>query len=244
MQIHGINKLTLLDFPEHTACTLFTGGCNFRCPFCQNGSLVLSPQTEPVIDEAWLFEFLKKRRNVLQGVCITGGEPTIQADLPGFICRIRELDYKIKLDTNGYRPDVLAQLLDDGLLDAVAMDIKSSPENYARVCGFEQFRFENIDRSVKLLTEYGRLHPEFYYEFRTTLVRELHTQADMRSIGHWLAETPHYFLQHYEESEYVIHNISGVSSKHEGLAAMSLEEMQEMADIVRKDIPSVQIRGI
>ncbi|MBQ6392055.1 MAG: anaerobic ribonucleoside-triphosphate reductase activating protein, partial [Eubacterium sp.] len=127
MIIHGINKLTLLDYPEHTACTLFTGGCSFRCPFCQNSALILHPDREPVLDMDWLFAFLNKRKRVLQGVCITGGEPTLQKDLPSFIRKIRELGYKIKLDTNGYHPEAVAALLQDELLDAVAMDIKSSP---------------------------------------------------------------------------------------------------------------------
>lgn len=257
MRIHGISKLTLLDYPGHTACTLFTGGCNFRCPFCQNGSLVLSPDGEPVIDEGWLLDFLKRRRNVLQGVCITGGEPTLNRDLDIFIRKLRELGYKIKLDTNGYLPDVLADLLDAGLLDAVAMDIKSSPEGYARAAGLETsasdarhfegsharaaglstggFDFGRIERSAQMLRIYAQEHPDFYCEYRTTVVRELHTPQDMTGIGEWLAGAPHYFLQRYEDSEYVIGS---------GLGAFSTEEMQELADAVRPYIPGVQLRGV
>ncbi len=257
MRIHGISKLTLLDYPGHTACTLFTGGCNFRCPFCQNGSLVVAAESEPVIDEGWLFDFLKRRSNVLQGVCITGGEPTLNRDLDVFIWRIRKLGYKIKLDTNGYLPDVLEALLKEGLLDAVATDIKSSPGGYARAAGLEasvvdtsffpgsytraagmdtnSFDFSRIERSADLLRGYGRDHPDFYYEYRTTVVRRLHTAQDMAEIGEWLAGAPHYFLQRYEDSEYVIGS---------GLSAFSPEEMQELAEVVRPYIPGVQLRGV
>ncbi|MBR5047348.1 MAG: anaerobic ribonucleoside-triphosphate reductase activating protein, partial [Eubacterium sp.] len=184
MKIHGINKLTLLDYPEHTACTIFSGGCNFRCPFCQNSALILHPDQEPVLDMDWLFSFLRKRRNVLQGVCITGGEPTIQKDLSSFIRSIRELGYKIKLDTNGYHPEVVESLLQDALLDAVAMDIKSSPQGYPLAAGLKEefFDFSRIDGSVKTLMDYEEKHPDFYYEFRTTLVKGIHREEDMEQI--------------------------------------------------------------
>ena len=245
MKIHGINKLTLLDFPEHTACTLFAGGCNFRCPFCQNGSLVLAPEGEPVIDEEWLFAFLKKRRNVLQGVCITGGEPTLNRDLDAFIRSIRKLGYRIKLDTNGYTPEVLKRLLDEELLDGVAMDIKSSPQGYARAAGLppQSFELDRIEDSIRLLEAYGKAHPRFYYEYRTTLVRGLHSVRDMGEIGRWLAGAPHYFLQRYEDSECVIEHMKGDESDS-GLGAFTPDEMREMADMVKAYMPSVQLRGV
>ncbi len=254
MQIHGINKLTLLDYPEHTACTLFTGGCSFRCPFCQNGSLVLDPAHEPVIDEEWLWGFLEKRRHVLQGVCITGGEPTLQKDLPEFIRKVRELGYHVKLDTNGYQPEVLEALLEEGLLDMVAMDIKSSKTEYAKAAGLDtgaktnglceksepaenicsagkpQFDLARIEKSVDLLK-----HSGIVYEFRTTMVRNLITREDMVGIGEWLEGSPRYFLQNYEDSEYVLDRT---------MQGFSPSEMQEMLEIVRAWIPETKIRGL
>ena len=135
MKIHGFNKTTLLDYPEHLAATIFTGGCNFRCPFCHNGGLVLDPDSQPAISEEEVLKFLQKRRGILQGVCITGGEPTLQPDLENFVRKIKEMGYLVKLDTNGSRPEVLKSLLEKGLLDYVAMDIKASEENYARAAG-------------------------------------------------------------------------------------------------------------
>lgn len=237
MKIHGINKLTLLDYPEHTACTLFTGGCNFRCPFCQNSALVLHPHTEPALDTEWLFSFLKKRKKVLQGVCITGGEPTLQKDLPSFIRKIRELGYIIKLDTNGYYPEAVDPLLQEGLLDAVAMDIKSSPAGYPLASGLpeEIFDLSRIERSVDMLKEYGENHPDFYYEFRTTLVKGIHTERDMEEIGRWLGGARHYYLQHYEDSEGVLDR---------SYTGFSPEETKELAQIVRRYIPDATIRGL
>lgn len=138
MQIFGFNKTTLLDFPEHVACTVFTGGCNFRCPFCQNGDLVLHGGSLPVLDEEEVFRVLRKRKGILTGVCVTGGEPTLQRDLDVFLSRVKELGYLVKLDSNGYRPEVLQSLCERGLVDYFAMDIKSSPENYARTAGGER----------------------------------------------------------------------------------------------------------
>ena len=135
MQIHGLNKTTLLDYPEHVAATIFIGGCNFRCPFCHNGELAWMPSQQPVITKEEVFDFLKKRKGILEGVCITGGEPTLQPDLKGFIREIRALGYLVKLDTNGYRPDVLWSLLEEGVLNYVAMDIKSSQKEYGKVAG-------------------------------------------------------------------------------------------------------------
>ena len=237
MIIHGIKKLTLLDYPEHTACTLFTGACSFRCPFCQNGGLVLHPEKEPVIDPEWLFSFLKKRKHVLQGVCISGGEPAVHRDLIPFIRDIRSIGYKIKLDTNGYHPDVLEKLLKEKLVDAVAMDVKSSPERYAAAVGLENgvFDFSRISATAALLMKFGKLYPGFYYEFRTTVVRELQSKEDMISIGNWLAGAERFFLQQYEDSENVIDR---------SLHACSAEEMEEMAGILRLSVPSVKIRGI
>lgn len=151
MQIFGFNKTTLLDFPEHVACTVFTGGCNFRCPFCQNGDLVLHGGSLPVLDEEEVFRVLRKRKGILTGVCVTGGEPTLQRDLDVFLSRVKELGYLVKLDSNGYRPEVLQSLCERGLVDYFAMDIKSSPENYARTAGVKELDMGLIRESVDFI---------------------------------------------------------------------------------------------
>ena len=173
MQIFGFNKTTLLDFPEHVACTVFTGGCNFRCPFCQNGDLVLHGGSLPVLDEEEVFGVLRKRKGILTGVCVTGGEPTLQRDLDVFLSRVKELGYLVKLDSNGYRPEVLQSLRERGLVDYFAMDIKSSPENYARTAGVKELDMGLIRESVDFIRSCG-----LDYEFRTTVVRELHSSGD------------------------------------------------------------------
>ena len=179
MQIFGFNKTTLLDFPEHVACTVFTGGCNFRCPFCQNGDLVLHGGSLPVLDEEEVFRVLRKRKGILTGVCVTGGEPTLQRDLDVFLSRVKELGYLVKLDSNGYRPEVLQSLCERGLVDYFAMDIKSSPENYARTAGVKELDMGLIRESVDFIRSCG-----LDYEFRTTVVRELHSSGDFLSLIH------------------------------------------------------------
>lgn len=230
MQIHGLNKTTLLDYPEHLAATVFTGGCNFRCPFCHNAGLVLNPGEQPVISKEEVLSFLRKRKGILNGVCITGGEPTLQKDLPEVIRQIKEMGYLVKLDTNGYRPEVLAQLLEEKLLDYVAMDIKSSPERYGVVAGLRELDISVICRSVDLLQ-----HSGIKYEFRTTVVKELHSKEDFEEIAKWLAGSPVHYLQAYRENENVI---------QWGYHACTREEMEEYAQILRTTIQKVEIRGM
>ncbi|MBE5869142.1 MAG: anaerobic ribonucleoside-triphosphate reductase activating protein [Lachnospiraceae bacterium] len=230
MQIYGLNKTTLLDYPEHVAATIFTGGCNFCCPFCQNRDLVLHPGEQPVLPQEEVLGFLKKRRGILSGVCITGGEPTLQKDLGEFIARIKDLGYLVKLDTNGYKPQVLKQLLTANLLDYVAMDIKSSLPRYGVLAGVENVDTGVIKESVNLLKNSG-----IPYEYRTTVVRELHSREDFEQIGEWLAGSPAYFLQAYRENEGVI---------CPGFSTCTREEMEEYADILRKTIKRVDIRGM
>ena len=150
MVLCGLNKTTLLDYPGHVAATIFTGGCNFRCPFCHNGDLVLRPETMPTYTEEEIFSFLKKRKPVLSGVCITGGEPTLQKDLPDFISQIKDMGYLVKLDTNGSNPQMLSLLLNNSLLDYVAMDIKSGKSDYAHVAGCNPALLSNIEASVEI----------------------------------------------------------------------------------------------
>jgi pyruvate formate lyase activating enzyme len=147
MQIHGFNKTTLLDYPRHLAATVFLGGCNMRCPFCHNSSLVLHPESVPVIPEEDILSYLLKRKNILEGVCITGGEPTLSSKLPDFIEKIRSLGLKVKLDTNGSRPDVLKKLVNDDLINYVAMDIKNSKEKYSLTTGIDNYNTDNITES-------------------------------------------------------------------------------------------------
>lgn len=230
MQIHGLNKTTLLDYPQHVAATIFTGGCNFRCPFCHNSGLVLNPAGQPIISEEEVLAFLKKRKGILTGICVTGGEPTLQKDLKDFLRKVKALDYLVKLDTNGYRPDVLGELLEEGLLDYVAMDIKSSLKNYGVLAGIKEIDTDVIKESVELLKKSG-----IPYEFRTTVVRELHTGEDFEEIGKWLAGCPAYYLQAYRENEYVMQR---------GYSACTKEEMEEYAGILQRTIPKVMIRGL
>ncbi len=230
MKIMGLQKLTLLDFPGRMACTVFTGGCNFRCPFCHNSALVLQTNTEPIMSEEEFFSYLEKRRGILDGVCITGGEPTLQPDLEVFITKIRSMGYAIKLDTNGFLPDRLIELSEKGLLDYVAMDIKSSPTGYAAATGIKQFNMEPIYKSVEFLMQ-GRLP----FEFRTTVVRELHTPQDIVDIGKWLSGDESYFLQAFEDSGNLI---------CEGLHGYDENEMQSLLNLLKKEIPKAEIRGI
>lgn len=230
MQIYGLNKTTLLDYPEHVAATLFTGGCNFCCPFCHNGGLVLCPGNQTLILKEEVLAFLKKRRGILEGVCITGGEPTLQQDLPGFIREIKDLGYRVKLDSNGYRPGVLKRLLQEQLLDYIAMDIKASKENYGKAAGLRNPDLSLIEESVELLKT-GNID----YEFRTTVVKGIHGISEFEEIGRWLAGSRAYFLQAYQESENVI---------RPGYQSFSKEEMLRMAELAHKYIDRVELRGV
>ena len=230
MEIHGLQKLTLLDFPGHTACTVFTGRCNFRCPFCQNASLVLQPETLAAIPEEDVFRFLEKRRGLLDGVAVTGGEPTLQPDLPDFLRRVKDLGFETKLDTNGALPRVLRGILDDGLADYVAMDVKSSPEGYGRCAGVPGDVLPAVEESVRLLRSSGVPH-----EFRTTAVKGLHTPEDFEAIGRWLAGEENYFIQSYADSGDIL---------APGMEAFSKEELEELLAAVRPHIPRAQLRGV
>jgi pyruvate formate lyase activating enzyme len=231
MEIHGLQKLTLLDFPGHTACTVFTGRCNFRCPFCQNASLVLRPESLALIPEEDVFAFLEKRKGLLDGVAVTGGEPTLQPDLADFLRRVKAMGFETKLDTNGARPDVLRGLLAEGLIDYAAMDIKSSPAGYARCAGVSPEKLlDAVKESVALLEAGGAAH-----EFRTTAVKGLHTPEDFRAIGAWLAGTERYFIQSYTDSGDIL---------EPGMAAFSKEELEELLAAVQPYIPHAQLRGV
>lgn len=230
MEIHGFNKTTLLDYPGHLAATIFTGGCNFRCPFCHNGALVLNPKEQPLISEEEILRVLEKRKHILEGVCITGGEPTLQSDLIPFIEKIKALGIKVKLDTNGSRPEVLRACIEKKLLDYVAMDIKNTPENYSLSTGLLKPEIEKIKDSAALL-----MKETIDYEFRTTIVKEHHSAKDMEELGQWLTGAKRYFLQSYRDAEGVIEI---------GLHAHESEVLEEFQNILKKYIAQVEVRGI
>lgn len=230
MLISGLQKLTLLDFPGRTACTLFTPGCNYRCPFCHNASLVARAAEQPPLDTVELFAFLLKRRIVLDGVAISGGEPTLQHDLPDFLARLRELGYAVKLDTNGTNPAMLREILARGLADYIAMDIKASPENYARTAGVPVLDLAPVRESAALLMD-GRVP----FEFRTTAVKELHTVSDFEAIGQWLRGPERYFIQCFRDSGDVL---------MPGFSAPDRAALQSFLAAVREYIPAAELRGV
>ncbi len=233
MRICGWNKTTLLDYPGHMAATIFTGGCNMRCPFCHNKGLVLEVEQQPVIEEEEVLRHLERRRGILTGLCITGGEPTLQPDLEEFIRKVRRLGILVKLDTNGTRPRVLERLLRQGLLDYVAMDIKASGEHYGQASGVEEAAVrEAVEESAELLKA-GSID----YEFRTTLVKGLHRKEEMEDIGRWLAGAKAYYLQNYQGGEHIL-------SGRRDLEGFSLEELREFERIAQKYIDRVAIRGV
>ena len=230
MHIGGMQKLTLLDYPGKVACTVFLSGCNLRCPYCHNPGLVLPDQINaPGIPESEVFAFLEQRKGKLDGICITGGEPTLQPELPGFLEKLRELGYAIKLDTNGTYPGMLKGLLHDGILDYVAMDIKNSPQRYAETCGGADV-LSRVRESVDLL-----LDSSIEYEFRTTVCKPLHTEKEMEEIGHWLGGAKRYFLQPFVDTGNLV---SG------GVQAYTQEELMRLRQAVLPDIPNTQLRGI
>jgi pyruvate formate lyase activating enzyme len=198
MNILGLTKTTLLDYPEHVAATIFIGDCNFRCPFCHNKDIVF--QNLPPISKDYVLNFLTKRKNILTGVCITGGEPTLNQDLPDFIHQIKQLGYKVKLDTNGTNPQMLKTLIESNLIDYCAMDIKNCKEKYAQTCGIKTLDLTPIEQSITLLKTQTKIN----YEHRTTITKELHTPSDIQKIAKWLTPTPSYYLQPYKESPGVI----------------------------------------
>lgn len=269
MEIHGFNKTTLLDYPGHVAATVFTGGCNFRCPFCHNAGLVLDPAGQELIAQEEVLAYLQKRRGILEGVCVTGGEPALQRDLKDFIKKVKELGYLVKLDTNGYHPELLWELLEEKLLDYAAMDIKASRENYSRACGLQRIDLARIEESVGILKSC-----EIPYEFRTTVVKGIHRVEEFDAIGRWLEGSRAYYLQGFQENDNMICLFeTGVREKAEGtdsaaetpkkvhvngfagdapveyrrdsgFRAFSKEDMEQMANIARKYIDKVELRGV
>ncbi|MCD8104827.1 MAG: anaerobic ribonucleoside-triphosphate reductase activating protein [Lachnospiraceae bacterium] len=278
MNIQGLQKLTLLDFPGRVACTVFFGGCDFRCPYCHNSELIggvpaaivsakgrglpvptiethtvkntpISPETiaenAPLSPEAFeenaplspgaiteeeFFRFLEKRRGLLDGVAVTGGEPVLHRDLPDFLARIRDMGFAVKLDTNGNHPGMLSRILDGGLADYVAMDIKNSPGRYGKTIGIPEFDTANISRSISLL-----LNSTIEYEFRTTVVAEFHDESVFPAIGQWIRGAKRYYLQCFVDRDTV---------PQKGLHAPSHADMQRYAELVRPYVQHAELRGV
>ena len=229
MRIDGLQTLTLLDYPGKVACTVFTSGCNMRCPFCHNASLVCG-EVPPFMEKEEFFAFLKKRTGVLDGVCVTGGEPLLQEGLIPFLLEVKEKGFTTKLDTNGLLHDRLRAVVEAGAVDYVAMDIKNCKARYAETAGVPGLDLAPIEKSVQFLME-GSVD----YEFRTTVVKELHNKADFDEIGRWLKGAKRYFLQSFKDSGDIL---------SPGLSPMEKADLLEIRDRLRADIPVVELRGI
>lgn len=229
MKIHGLQKMTLLDFPGKVACTVFLGGCDMRCPFCHNAELI--DGTAPaVMEEEELLAFLKKRTGLLEGVAITGGEPLLRDDTITLMERIRELGYPVKLDTNGTHPDRLRKILDRDLAAYVAMDIKNSPDRYGETIGIPSFDVSKVKRSVEFL-----LSGKVPYEFRTTVVAQFHDEQSMKDIGEWIRGADRYYLQGFVDRDTV---------PFKGLKACSDKQMRSFLEIVKLSVKEADLRGI
>ena len=228
MKICGLQKLTLLDYPGHLACTVFLGGCNFKCPFCYNTPLIPLNECREYISESELLSFLDKRKGILQGVAITGGEPLINKDIKDLIIKIRELGFKVKLDTNGSFPDVLKNLIEEGLVDYVAMDVKNTYEKYDLTAGVH-VNAQNIKRSINILLQ-GKVD----YEFRTTVIKEFHEIDDFDEIGKMIKGAKNYFLQSFQDKE----------SVHGHFSPLTKEELEMCCKKAQKYVPNTNIRGI
>ena len=233
MEIAGLQKMTLLDYPGKVACTVFLGGCNFRCPFCHNSQLI--GHTDALMDDAQLLAFLQKRKGLLDGVCVTGGEPTLQKELPRLLENIKTMGFAVKLDTNGYRPEILKALVEQGLVDYVAMDVKNDPEGYPRTTGLPGLEIEKIEQSLRFLLE-GRVD----YELRTTLVVPLHDEAHILGIRQWLErigdgrKARRYFLQSFVDRDTVLFS---------DLKAPETTDLQRYRELLTGCAEMVEIRG-
>ena len=230
MRICGLQTLSMVDYPGKLAATVFTGGCNLRCPFCHNALLVTRLEESPTLQQEEVLAFLKRRRGLLDGVVLSGGEPLIQSGVPEFLQKVRSLGFSIKLDTNGCYPDALEALLDQGLADYVAMDVKNTPEHYAQTVGIPDFDPAVIARSAAVLAHSGA-----DYELRTTVVRELHTVADIAAIGAWMQGAPRYFLQCFVDSGALI---------SPGFHAPDRADLEKMLQAARPFFGETALRGV
>ena len=234
MIIRGLQKTTLLDYPEHIACTIFFGNCNLRCPFCHNMELVEHPEKYPEFSITQILDFLKERVGKLNGVAITGGEPLLNRDIGDLLKLIKELGYPIKLDTNGFFPDMIEKLIDDKLVDMFAMDIKSGWTNYMKVAGLKNEDLSviksKVEKSIALLMERAG-----DYEFRTTCVKGLHNENDFYEIKDMIKGAKKYFLQDYK---------AGPDMEDLPFKPFLRDELEKFANIVKDSVELVEIRGV
>lgn len=230
MRICGLQKLAMVDYPGKLAATVFTGGCNLRCPFCHNALLVTRLTESPQLDLQEVLDFLKSRRGILDGVVLSGGEPLLQPGAADFLAAVKDMGFDTKLDTNGCYPDILADILSRKLVDYVAMDIKNSREKYAMTVGIPNFDLTPVEESIKLLKESG-----VDYEFRTTVVKEFHQNDDFSAIGAWLKGAPKYFLQNFVDSG----NLIGAD-----LHPVSIQELRQFVEQCQPFFGSVALRGV
>ena len=232
MNIYGFQKTTLLDYPGKVACTVFLGGCNFRCPFCHNSSLVFASEFPDIVAEDEVFSYLKKRRGILDGVCVTGGEPLLTKDISQFLRGIKDEGLSVKLDTNGSFPERLEEAVKEGLVDYVAMDIKNSRKNYGKAVGIENYDTSAVEKSVSFL-----LSKSVSFEFRTTAVKGIHESFDFVDIAAWIQGADRYYLQSFVRSD-------GIIDKEAELSSFTRAEMEEFAATVSATVGTVEIRGI
>lgn len=230
MVIHGLQKMTVLDFPGKIACTVFTAGCNLRCPFCHNARLVTRLESDDIITEAEVLAYIEKRKNMLEGVCITGGEPLLQPDIDEFIRKIKSFGLLVKLDTNGCYPEKLKSLVAEGLIDYVAVDIKNSPKLYAKTVGVDRFDVAAVEETKNFLLT-GAVH----YEFRTTVVPELHTKETILEAAEWIAGAKRYFLQAFVDSGDLIDG---------GFSTPDKAFMKELQQTAKQFVENVELRGV
>lgn len=230
MIIDGFSKLTLLDYPENVACIIWTRGCNFRCPFCQNSELIRMTKDEGNIKEEDVLSYLEKRKGILDGIVISGGEPTMQKGLYEFIKKVKTIGLKVKLDTNGFNPKILKKLIDDNLLDYVAVDIKNDLDHYDKICGLNKITLDNLLETIKILE-----NSHILYEFRTTVMKNYHNEQRIENILSLIGKNANYYLQNFKDSEYVLDKT---------LESFSNDELMHIYNDLKLKYPNIGIRGI
>ena len=230
MKFLGMEKMSLVDYDGFVATTVFTGGCNFKCPFCHNALLVSGYESLPTIDQKEIFDYLEKRKGIIDGVCITGGEPTLYSDLPLFMEKVKNLGYKVKLDTNGTNPDLVKLVNENGLCDYFAMDIKNDKKNYAKIIGFDTFDTKKIEKTVEYF-----LTSNADYEFRTTLIKQFHSMDNIHGIAEWIKGAKKYFLQKFKAGDNCLNA--------DGLEPVDNHTTKEYLELLKKYIPFVATRG-
>ena len=229
MLISGLEKMSLVDYDGFVSATIFTGGCNFRCGFCHNSPLVLEYKSLPQIPEYEVLEYLKKRKGLLDGVCISGGEPTLQKDLPAFIEKVKNLGYSVKLDTNGTSPDLVKSLWENRLVDYFATDIKSDKNGYSKIIGIDNYDLSKVEKTIDYF-----MNNDVNYELRTTIIKEYHTNTVMENIGKWIKGAKKYFLQKYIDNENCINS---------GYTEISKEQAEEFRYLLLSYVPNTNLRG-